>query len=204
VITPERGARGLVARDRRLAYVAASFRPDAGETDAARRLMDGLGDDPRMRLGAAAIASAQVNEQTAEDLRRAEPLVFPLLFALSFVFFRGVVAALLALIVGAMAILLTTLGLRLASELGSDTGSSTRGASIPARLLATSCALPIYVVRVTVTPGALTDERKADVIQRVTRVLAEVDNDPDRPYREPDAWVHLVEVPDGNWGRSGA
>ena len=35
------------------------------------------------------------------------------------------------------------------------------------------------------------------------RVLAEVGGDPDRPYREPIAWVQIVELPDGNFGTFG-
>ena len=44
--------------------------------------------------------------------------MFPLLFALSLVFFRSVVAALLPLLVGALSIVLTLLGLRIGSEFG--------------------------------------------------------------------------------------
>ena len=119
VVTFTDGGRALVARDGRSTYLAASLRPGADEVDAGKRLIDRLGDEPGVKLGGYAIASPQVNEQTAEDLKRAELLVFPLLFALSLLFFRSVVAALLPLLVGAMAIVLTMLGLRVGSELGS-------------------------------------------------------------------------------------
>jgi phenylpyruvate tautomerase PptA (4-oxalocrotonate tautomerase family) len=62
---------------------------------------------------------------------------------------------------------------------------------------------PRYFVRVTVTAGGLSDAKRAHVIERVTRVLAEVDDRPRRMYESPDAWVHLVEVPDGSWGALG-
>lgn len=62
---------------------------------------------------------------------------------------------------------------------------------------------PRFLVRVTVTAGALSDDKRAHVVDRVTRVLAEVDGAPDRLFRRPDAWVHLVEVPDGGWGALG-
>jgi phenylpyruvate tautomerase PptA (4-oxalocrotonate tautomerase family) len=62
---------------------------------------------------------------------------------------------------------------------------------------------PRYLVRVTVTAGALSEAKRAHVIERVTQVLAEVDDDPRRMCQSPDAWVHLVEVPDGGWGALG-
>ena len=46
-------------------------------------------------------------------------LAFPLLFLLSFLFFRSLVAALLPVMIGALAIVGTFLILRLASEFGS-------------------------------------------------------------------------------------
>jgi uncharacterized membrane protein YdfJ with MMPL/SSD domain len=119
VVTAAQGGDSLVARDGRSTYVAASLRPGADETDAGKRLIDRFGAEPGVALGGRTIAAPQVNEQTASDLRRAELLVFPLLFLLSFLFFRSVVAALLPLLVGGMSIVLTVLGLRIGSELGS-------------------------------------------------------------------------------------
>jgi uncharacterized membrane protein YdfJ with MMPL/SSD domain len=118
VITATDGGRPMIARDGRSTYVAASFRPGVDDIAAAQRLIDRLGGDGTISLGGSAIARAQVNDQTAQDLKRAEMLVFPLLFALSLVFFRSVVAALLPLLVGALSILLTMLGLRVGSEFG--------------------------------------------------------------------------------------
>jgi uncharacterized membrane protein YdfJ with MMPL/SSD domain len=119
VVTFAEGAGALVARDGRSTYLAASFRPGADEVDAGKRLIDRLGDEPGLTLGGYGIATPQVNEQTAQDLKRAELLVFPLLFLLSLLFFRSIVAALLPLLVGAMSIVLTMLGLRIGSEFGS-------------------------------------------------------------------------------------
>src|SRR5207244_11428433 len=53
------------------------------------------------------------------DLRRAEMLAFPLLFLLSLLFFRSLVAALLPPLIGGLAIVGTFLMLRLASEVTS-------------------------------------------------------------------------------------
>lgn len=65
--------------------------------------------------------------------------------------------------------------------------------------------LPRYLVRVSVPGGSMDDAKRADMVERVTRVLADADasDDPQRLYREPVAWVHVVEIPDGNWGAFG-
>jgi YHS domain-containing protein/phenylpyruvate tautomerase PptA (4-oxalocrotonate tautomerase family) len=44
---------------------------------------------------------------------------------------------------------------------------------------------------------------RADIVARITRVLAEVQDDPQRLYQEAEAWVHIIEVPDGNLGAFG-
>jgi RND superfamily putative drug exporter len=119
VVTFDQGGRALVARDRRSTYVAASLRPGADENDAGERLIERFDGRPGVTLGGFAVASPQVNEQVSRDLTRAELLAFPLLFLLSFLFFRSVVAALLPLLVGGMAIVLTMFGLRVGAELGS-------------------------------------------------------------------------------------
>ena len=54
-----------------------------------------------------------------KDLRRAEMLAFPLLLLLSLIFFRSLVAALLPVMVGLLAIVGTFLVLRIASEFAS-------------------------------------------------------------------------------------
>jgi uncharacterized membrane protein YdfJ with MMPL/SSD domain len=118
VVTFAEGGRSMIATDGRSTYVAASFRSGVDDIAAAQRLIDGLRDERGVLLGGSAVARAQVNDQTAADLKRAEMLVFPLLFGLSLVFFRSVVAALLPLFVGALSIVLTMLGLRIGSEFG--------------------------------------------------------------------------------------
>ncbi len=70
----------------------------------------------RVRFGGFALVNQELNERTAQDLARAELLGFPLLLLLSFWFFRGLVAALLPLLVGGLAVLLTFLGLRLIDQ----------------------------------------------------------------------------------------
>src|ERR671915_344794 len=99
--------------------VVAAAAAGAYENDAGERLIERFEGEPGVTLGGFAVASPQVNEQVTEDLARAELLAFPLLFLLSFLFFRSVVAALLPLLVGGMAIVLTMFGLRIGSEFGS-------------------------------------------------------------------------------------
>lgn len=62
---------------------------------------------------------------------------------------------------------------------------------------------PVTWSRVAVPAGSLDDAKRADMVERVTRVLAEIDDDQGRLYREPGAWVHLSEIPDGDWGALG-
>jgi uncharacterized membrane protein YdfJ with MMPL/SSD domain len=70
-------------------------------------------------VGGPALAQEQVNKQVEKDLQMAEMLAFPLLFLLSLLFFRSLVASLLPLMIGGLAIVGTFLLLRLASELTS-------------------------------------------------------------------------------------
>jgi YHS domain-containing protein/phenylpyruvate tautomerase PptA (4-oxalocrotonate tautomerase family) len=62
---------------------------------------------------------------------------------------------------------------------------------------------PHYVVRVSVPAEHNTDGMRAEIVARITRALAEVDADPHRLYQAPTAWVHIIEVPDGNMGAFG-
>jgi uncharacterized membrane protein YdfJ with MMPL/SSD domain len=86
---------------------------------AAERLIDALSDEPGVVVGGPVVADLEVNEQVASDLQRAEMFAFPILFALAFLFFRSLVAALLPLMVGALAIVATFFMLTVASLLGS-------------------------------------------------------------------------------------
>lgn len=63
-------------------------------------------------------------------------------------------------------------------------------------------AAPRYVVRVYV-PGPWRKDLSAELVSRITRVLAEFDADPDRLYREPVAEVHVLGVPEGGYGAYG-
>jgi phenylpyruvate tautomerase PptA (4-oxalocrotonate tautomerase family) len=62
---------------------------------------------------------------------------------------------------------------------------------------------PRYVVRVSVPAASLTDDKREEIVRRVTRVLADADDDPDRLYNTPSSFVLLTEIPEGNWGGIG-
>jgi YHS domain-containing protein len=62
---------------------------------------------------------------------------------------------------------------------------------------------PRYLVRLSVPGGHLDDGMRAEIVGRITRVLTEVDGDTSRLNRQPDAWVQIIEVPDGNLGAFG-
>ena len=80
----------------------------ATAVDRVRRKLAGSG----VRFGGQDIVFSEINKRTASDLRRAEMLAFPILLALSFLVFRGLIAATLPLLVGGFAILTTFLLLR--------------------------------------------------------------------------------------------
>lgn len=114
-------SRAFVAEDGQSTYFAVSLKPteDKQWQEAGADVADQLSSHPGVLVGGAAVAQEQVNKQVETDLRTAEMLAFPLLFLLSLLFFRSLVAALLPLMIGGLAIVGTFLILRLASEFGS-------------------------------------------------------------------------------------
>jgi uncharacterized membrane protein YdfJ with MMPL/SSD domain len=115
------GSRDFVSRDGESTYLAVALEPtdDHARQDAAERIAGSLDGSTGITVGGPALAERQVNKQVERDLRTAELYAFPLLFLLSVLFFRSLVAALLPLLVGGLAILGTFLTLRVASELTS-------------------------------------------------------------------------------------
>ena len=107
----------MVARNRRSTYVVAYFRAlsDKRLSDDAKLIESHFAGQPDVKLGGDAIANAQVNTQVGNDLARAELLAFPVIFLLSLLFFRSVVAALLPPLLGGLAILGTFFLLRVVS-----------------------------------------------------------------------------------------
>jgi uncharacterized membrane protein YdfJ with MMPL/SSD domain len=111
----------FVSRDGESTYFAVALRAtrDKELQETGADIAEQLADDPGVVVGGFAVATEQVNKQVEEDLKKAELLAFPLLFLLSLLFFRSLVAALLPLMIGALAIIGTFLILRVASEFAS-------------------------------------------------------------------------------------
>ena len=118
-------SRALLSRDGRETLVLAAFATIAEANNAISRVRAALAN-PRqrarlagatVRFGGVALVNKELDERTTSDLERAEPLALPILLALSFWFFRGLVAALLPPLVGGLAILLTFLGLRVVNQI---------------------------------------------------------------------------------------
>jgi uncharacterized membrane protein YdfJ with MMPL/SSD domain len=111
----------FVSRDRRSSYFVVSLKAtgDKELQEAGGEIADQLAAHPGVVVGGFAVAQEQVNKQVEKDLKTAEMLAFPLLFLLSLLFFRSLVASVLPLMIGGLAIVGTFLILRLASEFGS-------------------------------------------------------------------------------------
>jgi uncharacterized membrane protein YdfJ with MMPL/SSD domain len=108
----------MVSRDGRSTYVVAYFRPksDLRIQDDAKRLETRFAGEHDVELGGGAVANEQVGTQVGNDLARAELFAFPIIFLLSLLFFRSLVASLLPPFLGVLAILLTFFALRIVSN----------------------------------------------------------------------------------------
>ena len=105
----------MVSRDESETYVLAYFRPKSDTTlkNDAQLIENGFAGQRDVTLGGQEIANAQVNTQVGHDLEHAELLAFPLVFLLSLLFFRSLVAALLPPLLGGLAIVTTFFALRI-------------------------------------------------------------------------------------------
>lgn len=115
------GNRAFVSRDGRSTYFAVSLKAtgDKQVQEQGADVASQLSAHPGVLAGGPAVAQEQVNKQVEKDLRTAELLAFPLLFLLSLLFFRSLVASVLPLMIGGLAIVGTFLILRVASEFAS-------------------------------------------------------------------------------------
>jgi uncharacterized membrane protein YdfJ with MMPL/SSD domain len=129
------GDPGFVSRDGREAIIAGVFGGD--QLSVAHRLRAQLG--PRgVRFGGSDLADEEIGDQVSKDLARAELVAFPLLFALSMWVFRGVVAALMPPLVGALSIVITFLLMRVVN-------ADVTGLSIYALNLVTAIGLGLAI-----------------------------------------------------------
>ena len=111
----------FVSHDGRSTYLAVALKSTENKTGAGNRRRDRrrTGEPAGCRSSAATRSPrSRSTSQVEKDLRMAEMLAFPLLFLLSLLFFRSLVAALLPLMIGGLAIVGTFLILRIASEFG--------------------------------------------------------------------------------------
>ncbi len=105
----------LVSRDGRESVVLAAFatqEESAKAVDEVRPRLAGSG----VRFGGQDVAFEEINHRTSSDLEHAELFAFPILLLLSLWVFRGLVAAMLPLLVGGFAIVLTFVVLRLVNQ----------------------------------------------------------------------------------------
>jgi RND superfamily putative drug exporter len=111
----------FVSRDGGSTYFVVALKPtgDKQWQEAGASIADQLSAHRGVIVGGGAVAQEQVNKQVEKDLRMAELIAFPLLFLLSLLFFRSLVASVLPLMIGGLAIVGTFLILRIASEFGS-------------------------------------------------------------------------------------
>ncbi|HEU5253458.1 MAG TPA: MMPL family transporter [Solirubrobacterales bacterium] len=115
------GSPAFVSKDKQSTYIAIALKTtdDKELQETGAEIADQLSANPGVVVGGFAVAQEQVNKQVEEDLKKAEMLAFPLLFLLSLLFFRSLVASVLPLMIGGLAIVGTFLILRVASEMGS-------------------------------------------------------------------------------------
>ena len=109
----------MLSRDGSATLVTAAWKSmsDQDAVAAEARLAGDLGGDSSVKLGGFAAANQQLNGTITGDLGRAELMAFPILFLLSLVVFRGMIAALLPPMVGGIVIVTAFLALRGVTEL---------------------------------------------------------------------------------------
>ena len=117
----ETGSKAFLSQAGDATYLAVQLEStdDDEVQDVGEELVAALEGEPGVSVGGNAVAQQQVNEKVESDLQRAELIAFPILFLLSLLFFRSLVAAALPLMVGALAIVSTMLLLTIASEMTS-------------------------------------------------------------------------------------
>jgi uncharacterized membrane protein YdfJ with MMPL/SSD domain len=109
VITPE-AEPTLVSTDRRMALVLGFISADITDiSQVGTDVKDRFSGDRGVVVGGAAVTVDELTKTTQDDLQRIELFALPLLLLLSFLVFRGLVAALLPVLVGALSILTTLL-----------------------------------------------------------------------------------------------
>lgn len=112
VSTPSGATSPLVSTDHRLAAITASLRSNANSDDVARAVRTAFSGQHSVRVGGSSLAGLEYGERVASDLGRAELFAFPLLLILAIWIFRGLIAALVPMLVGGLTIIVTMAELR--------------------------------------------------------------------------------------------
>jgi uncharacterized membrane protein YdfJ with MMPL/SSD domain len=108
------GAPSLISRDGKATYLLGFYKDvnQATREKVADRIRKKFEDQPRITFASAPATLPELRDQVRSDLQKSERYGIPILFLLSIFVFRGVVAALLPIIVGVVAIFGTFLSLR--------------------------------------------------------------------------------------------
>jgi uncharacterized membrane protein YdfJ with MMPL/SSD domain len=107
VLTPASDPR-LLSDDGRAALVLGFISADVNDiSDVGSRVESRFDGDPGVKVGGAAVTVDQLTTTTQDDLQRIELYALPLLLLLSLLVFRGLVAALLPVLVGGLSIVTT-------------------------------------------------------------------------------------------------
>jgi uncharacterized membrane protein YdfJ with MMPL/SSD domain len=109
VVTPETEP-SLVSVDHRMALVLGFISADITDiSQVGTDVKDRFSGQPGVVVGGAAVTVDELTKTTQDDLQRIELFALPLLLLLSFLVFRGLVAAVLPVLVGGLSILTTLL-----------------------------------------------------------------------------------------------
>lgn len=109
---------GLISSDGTTGLITGWLATSATEpADVGERVQSEFRGASDVEAGGPAVAAAQLDQATVDDLRRIELIVFPLLFFCSLFAFRGLIAALIPIGVGALSIASTLFVMRLLTEL---------------------------------------------------------------------------------------
>lgn len=135
VVTPLQDP-SLLSADGRTVLLAARVSEDNARP--AAELLRARYPAPEVLVGGTALVQNEIGDRVTSDLGRAELLAFPILFLLSLWVFRGVVAALLPLLVAGLSVLITFVVLRLVND-------SVTGLSIFALNLVTGLGLGLAI-----------------------------------------------------------
>ena len=117
VISPAlREGHAQVSKEKDRSYLLPRVSTERVDKDLRDEMESRFADHEGVILGGSSFADTQVSDQTETDLQRAELMAFPLLFLLSMLFFRSLVAAALPLLLGGLTLVGCLVVLRLLHE----------------------------------------------------------------------------------------